>query len=858
SNSSQNDDPSTGSNSISSKSNSNSNSNSNSKSNSHPSRSQLPLATSSQQSLSSSSATLQQNYAAAASSLTFSTQIKTPHSVGSSHNNGGGIPGFHGIGNGFARKNSYITASSSSSAGANRISCQSQNFSGMTSSSSFHPHQNTSTAQNNQNRNPNKTKSNNINVPSSNQNQTDIMLSTNHRRGTTAAAVVGNQNRTHILLQSQLQTQISQLQPNQLQHQTHHSIAGLPTSLGPINLNIPAGGTVPEFLYQLTKMLTDTHNSPIIEWSPLNNGRIEVHNPTRLAAEVLHKYFRHSKYSSFQRQLNYFGFRKIAGKGKMSPCSYVNDAATSDIRSLLLIKRKTSEKERMRLEKLQLQRLEKRGSVGATGIGGAGDTGSSADGSAADSDMREIGNGGNGNQKAKSATGQADANVVAMAGHGITALAASSSSALLSTPSAGPSHACNTVTPLSPNSAKLHISAVNVNNPILSTGKNNISEGNSDLGSNKRIKTEQNNTRTGTPGITNATFTVAIGKGVRHPWNGYLRDNNPNINNYNNHNNSFTNNNQNKTLPANSAIAKTLSMPASALPLPAPMPAMYNNIFTSRNITNQMNKNETGTIQDGNRNNAKGLNQYLSHPSSNYATTAPAPLQFLDPSELGMNIESSLNQLKNNFRNATKSYADSQAAAAPTVARYFDSKQKPTSNSANAGNNASSIDSNSSAATTSRNTNEAETSCNNKEEEIVDPLNELESADNVASSAAAASMNNMNGNNSDMKKVISMNSFAGGFLSRNSSLIDLAMLPTLDDFDTEMGLASIDNDNFNSAVDGTGNVTSADGGDAKVRGRSGGAGTVGDSQGLDKDEDGTFHFIDFPNGDQETGYGDIL
>lgn len=95
---------------------------------------------------------------------------------------------------------------------------------------------------------------------------------------------------------------------------------------------------IAEFLYQLTKMLTDD-NSEIIEWA---DGRIKVHHPERLEGEVLHKYFRHSKFASFQRQLNYFGFRKIAGKGKMSPCSYVNEAATSDIRSLLLIKRKTN------------------------------------------------------------------------------------------------------------------------------------------------------------------------------------------------------------------------------------------------------------------------------------------------------------------------------------------------------------------------------------------------------------------------------------------------------------------------------------------------------------------------------------
>ena len=38
--------------------------------------------------------------------------------------------------------------------------------------------------------------------------------------------------------------------------------------------------------------------------------------------------------------MNYFGFRKIAGKGKMAACTYVNENATEDITSLLCIKRK--------------------------------------------------------------------------------------------------------------------------------------------------------------------------------------------------------------------------------------------------------------------------------------------------------------------------------------------------------------------------------------------------------------------------------------------------------------------------------------------------------------------------------------
>jgi hypothetical protein len=68
-----------------------------------------------------------------------------------------------------------------------------------------------------------------------------------------------------------------------------------------------------------------------------------VKDPHRLAKTVLSKYFRHSKFSSFQRQLNYFGFHKTEGKGKHAPCVYTNDAlAGATINDLLSIKRKTS------------------------------------------------------------------------------------------------------------------------------------------------------------------------------------------------------------------------------------------------------------------------------------------------------------------------------------------------------------------------------------------------------------------------------------------------------------------------------------------------------------------------------------
>ena len=100
---------------------------------------------------------------------------------------------------------------------------------------------------------------------------------------------------------------------------------------------------VPEFLYHLTRMLRDPASHHLIEWDA---GRIFVHDPIRLEAEVLGKYYRHSKYSSFQRQLNYFGFNKHSGKRKMSPCSYTNDNVTDSLDSLIKLRRNPVKKHR--------------------------------------------------------------------------------------------------------------------------------------------------------------------------------------------------------------------------------------------------------------------------------------------------------------------------------------------------------------------------------------------------------------------------------------------------------------------------------------------------------------------------------
>ncbi len=119
---------------------------------------------------------------------------------------------------------------------------------------------------------------------------------------------------------------------------------------------------VPEFLCHLFSMLRDPSYDDLISWEVPSEdepdvmgggirgiGKIVVHQPEALQDFVLGKYYRHSKYASFQRQLNYFGFKKrLHGgkKGKLSPCSYIHETLTEDVGSLFTLKRRPPAKKR--------------------------------------------------------------------------------------------------------------------------------------------------------------------------------------------------------------------------------------------------------------------------------------------------------------------------------------------------------------------------------------------------------------------------------------------------------------------------------------------------------------------------------
>ena len=80
------------------------------------------------------------------------------------------------------------------------------------------------------------------------------------------------------------------------------------------------GATLPDFLVKLLTMVGD-EAPDLISWT---GGKLYIHDPVALERKMS-VYFRHSNFSSFQRQLNNFGFRKVEGKGKLAPCMYMHD-----------------------------------------------------------------------------------------------------------------------------------------------------------------------------------------------------------------------------------------------------------------------------------------------------------------------------------------------------------------------------------------------------------------------------------------------------------------------------------------------------------------------------------------------------
>lgn len=85
----------------------------------------------------------------------------------------------------------------------------------------------------------------------------------------------------------------------------------------PENRKLSRGGVHNPFPTVLHKMMTDSDRqnfSHLISWQPHGRAFL-IHNSTEFVSSVLPRYFKHSKLSSFQRQLSLYGFVRLTQDG---------------------------------------------------------------------------------------------------------------------------------------------------------------------------------------------------------------------------------------------------------------------------------------------------------------------------------------------------------------------------------------------------------------------------------------------------------------------------------------------------------------------------------------------------------------
>ncbi|RHY23775.1 hypothetical protein DYB32_009067 [Aphanomyces invadans] len=99
-------------------------------------------------------------------------------------------------------------------------------------------------------------------------------------------------------------------------------------------------GEIAPFLRNLRNML-ERESPEVLRWNK-DGTAFEIHNMDEMMNSVLPKYFKHKKYTSFQRQLNYFNFKKWT-KSRANVCTFSNELFTrhDPFRSAFITRKKS-------------------------------------------------------------------------------------------------------------------------------------------------------------------------------------------------------------------------------------------------------------------------------------------------------------------------------------------------------------------------------------------------------------------------------------------------------------------------------------------------------------------------------------